>query len=176
MFVLQSLTEKTYVGEDYCFSVTDIFEGYFVAICKKDEYDKNVKPEFTFVGIYRKDEGWTWEKIEELLVDRTFISEAVLIYLDQLLAHKKINKESRERRERDLVEEIKEEIQKSAASTIATCWTLEEASKYSHIGINRLRQEILKDTCPWVLWIADKKRIVKVEAFKEWLNQTWFVD
>lgn len=57
----------------------------------------------------------------------------------------------------------------------APLWTLAEASEYSHIGINRLRVETLKDDCPYVIWVGETKRLIRVDAFRHWLNATKFV-
>ena len=51
------------------------------------------------------------------------------------------------------------------------CITLEEAAELSHIGIVRLRKITADPKCPFVLWIGDTKRVVKVEPFKRWINE-----
>jgi len=51
------------------------------------------------------------------------------------------------------------------------CISLEEASKISMIGINRLR-DIMKNTdCPFSLTIGNKKKVVKIKEFKEWISK-----
>lgn len=162
-----NITEKTYTGDDYCFSVAETTDCFTVSICSSTEYFQSNRPEFVLVDIYQKIDGWNTEKIENLINDEKFLFDAVKIYTDLLLTSRKSRKVNEEYQSEKIVSKIKEVVQTSSA----TCWTLEEASKYSHIGINRLREESLKDDCPWVLWIGDTKRIVKVDTFKAWLNK-----
>ena len=55
------------------------------------------------------------------------------------------------------------------------CISIEEASKISMIGINRLRK-IMKDVnCPFALNVGGKKQVVKLDAFKKWLSEIDFV-
>lgn len=55
------------------------------------------------------------------------------------------------------------------------CWTLEEAAEFSRIGINRMRRLTSDKHCPFVLWVGETKRLVKVEPFKQWLNDAFSV-
>ena len=167
---MQCLTEKTYVGDDFAFSVTDTPDGFFIAMCSRQEYDEGPNPIFHFVGIKQKADGWTLEKIEKLLDDKEFLFDSAMMAMSQASESAKITKASQEQRQERLLKEVKDEIKNVAEVSSQTCWTLEEASKYSKIGINRLRTESGKKDCPWVLWIADTKRVVKVDAFKKWLD------
>lgn len=47
--------------------------------------------------------------------------------------------------------------------------TTQEASRYSGIGINRLRSIMNDDKCPFVMYVGLRKR-VKLDAFKHWLD------
>lgn len=47
--------------------------------------------------------------------------------------------------------------------------TIEEAAKYSGIGINRLRDIVAKPTCPFVLQIGTKK-LIKRKLFEKYLE------
>lgn len=47
--------------------------------------------------------------------------------------------------------------------------TLEEASKYTGIGINKLRKISDDEECPFVLWVG-RKRLLKREKLDEYLN------
>ena len=47
--------------------------------------------------------------------------------------------------------------------------TLEEASKYTGIGINKLRNISDDEECPFVLWVG-RKRLLKREKLDEYLN------
>lgn len=47
--------------------------------------------------------------------------------------------------------------------------TIEEAAKYSGIGINRLRDIVAKPTCPFVLHIGTKK-LIKRKLFEKYLE------
>ena len=173
---MQSLTEKTYIGSEYCFSVTQTPEGFFLAICTEEEYNSTPDPTFTFVGIYPEEEGWTFERLEEKIKDEAFVAECVKTYLSSLMLSNRIHKESQITKQEMLIDEVKQELQKAMSVNAATCWTFEEASKYSQIGINRLRKESLRKGCPWVLWVGDTKRLVKIDAFKAWLDEITFVD
>lgn len=71
-----------------------------------------------------------------------------------------------------LAEKIAEKItEKIMDKQDAITWTLEEASQYSGIGINRLREITRPRGVKWVLWIGESKRLIKVEPFKKWLIQ-----
>ncbi len=50
--------------------------------------------------------------------------------------------------------------------------SIEEASEYSHIGINKLRQLTEDDDCPFVLWVGSK-RLIKRQAFEEFINNSY---
>ncbi len=54
----------------------------------------------------------------------------------------------------------------------AMCITIEEAAKLSCIGINLLREITQRKDCPFVLWIRDTKRVIKVKEFQEWISKT----
>lgn len=70
-----------------------------------------------------------------------------------------------------IISKLREELEAEKA----ICWTIEEASKYSRIGINRLRRMTLDASCPFVLMVGDTKRLIKVDAFKAWLNEVAYV-
>lgn len=48
--------------------------------------------------------------------------------------------------------------------------TLEEASKYSQIGIDKLRTITDDEDCNFVLWIGNRKRLIKRKLFDEYIN------
>ncbi len=52
--------------------------------------------------------------------------------------------------------------------------TLEEASKYSNIGINKLRELSNDDNCTFVLWNGSK-RLIKRKAFEVFLDNTYSI-
>ena len=68
-----------------------------------------------------------------------------------------------------------DEIIRHEKNRTSVCWTLDEASEYSRIGINRLRKLSLSKDCPWVMWIVETKRIVNVSEFKKWLNNHKYI-
>ena len=160
------LKDNVYVGDDYCFNVVEASDSFVISICSTEEYYEKENPEFALVDMLSKGNGWTAEKVEELLEDDKFLLDSVKIYMDMLLTSRRNRKANIEFRERQIIDEVKQAVD----TVSATCWTLEEASKYSKIGINRLRTESGKKGCPWVLWVADTKRVVKVDAFKKWLD------
>ena len=166
------LKDNVYIGDSYCFNVVEALDSFVVSICSTEEYYEKENPEFALVDMLSKEKGWTREKVEILLEDDKFLLDAVKIYMDMILTSRRSRSVNLEFRERQIVDEVKQAVE--AAS--ATCWTLEEASSYSKIGINRLRKESLKKGCPWVLWVGDTKRLVKVESFKKWLDEMPFVD
>ena len=49
--------------------------------------------------------------------------------------------------------------------------TLEEASEYSNIGINRLGIMLSEPNCPFRLLVG-KKRLIKRELFDEYIRRT----
>lgn len=48
--------------------------------------------------------------------------------------------------------------------------TIEEASKYSQIGVDRLRAITDDENCNFVLRIGNRKRLIKRKLFDEWVN------
>lgn len=80
-----------------------------------------------------------------------------------------------EHNELEVLELIISKLRTELEAEKAICWTIEEASKYSRIGINRLRRMTLDASCPFVLLVGDTKRLIKVEAFKSWLNEVAYV-
>lgn len=50
--------------------------------------------------------------------------------------------------------------------------TLEEASAYSNIGINKLRDISNADNCPFVLWIGNK-RLLKRKQFDTYIANAY---
>lgn len=52
--------------------------------------------------------------------------------------------------------------------------TLKEASQYTGIGINRLRQLTNEDGCEYVLFIGNK-RMIKMDRFLNFLNDTYSI-
>lgn len=80
-----------------------------------------------------------------------------------------------EHNELEVLELIISKLRTELEAEKAICWTIEEASKYSRIGINRLRRMTLDASCPFVLLVGDTKRLIKVEAFKTWLNEVAYV-
>lgn len=51
--------------------------------------------------------------------------------------------------------------------------TLEEASAYSGIGINKLREISNKDDCDFVLWVGTK-RLIKRKKLEEYVEKKLF--
>lgn len=52
--------------------------------------------------------------------------------------------------------------------------TIEEAAKYSGIGIIKLRELTERPDCPFVLWIG-RKRLVKRREFDEYIDRTYSI-
>ena len=52
--------------------------------------------------------------------------------------------------------------------------TLEEASAYFNIGINKLREISDTDNCPFVLWVGSK-RLIKRIKLDEYLSKTYSI-
>lgn len=50
--------------------------------------------------------------------------------------------------------------------------TLEEASAYSGIGINRLREISNESNCSFVMW-SGKHRKIKRKLFEKWIDETY---
>lgn len=52
--------------------------------------------------------------------------------------------------------------------------TLSEASKYSNIGINKIRELIKETGCNFVMYVG-KKAIIKRKAFEKYLDNITYV-
>lgn len=52
--------------------------------------------------------------------------------------------------------------------------TLEEASLYSGIGINKLRQLTNDSNCKFVLWVGSK-RLIKRKMFDSYIEKTYSI-
>jgi len=52
--------------------------------------------------------------------------------------------------------------------------TLEEASAYSGIGINKLRQLSNDKNCPFVLWVGSK-RLIKRKLFDSYIEKMYSI-
>lgn len=52
--------------------------------------------------------------------------------------------------------------------------TIEEASVYSGVGMNKLRELSDKETCDFVLWIG-RKRLIKRKKLDEFLENAYSI-
>lgn len=52
--------------------------------------------------------------------------------------------------------------------------SMEEASAYFGIGINKLREMTNEDNCPYVLWNGSK-RMIKRKAFEKFLEAAYSI-
>ena len=52
--------------------------------------------------------------------------------------------------------------------------TLEEASAYSGIGVNKLREISNENSCPFVLWVGSK-RLIKRKQLDRYLDQAFSI-
>ena len=52
--------------------------------------------------------------------------------------------------------------------------TVEEASEYSNIGVNKIREISKDDNCPFVLWNGNK-RLIKRRKFDEYLDKAYSI-
>ena len=52
--------------------------------------------------------------------------------------------------------------------------TLEEASAYSGIGVNKLREISNENNCPFVLWVGSK-RLIKRKQLDRYLDQAFSI-
>lgn len=52
--------------------------------------------------------------------------------------------------------------------------TIEEAAKYSGIGIIKLREMTERSDCPFVLWVG-RKRLVKRREFDEYIDSMYSI-
>ncbi len=48
--------------------------------------------------------------------------------------------------------------------------TIEEASEYSHIGVNRLRDMLYTPGCPFAFYISSTRALIKRRAFEEYIQ------
>lgn len=52
--------------------------------------------------------------------------------------------------------------------------TLEEASAYSSIGVNKLREITDDEKCPFVMYVGNK-RLVKRKLFENYIDNTYSI-
>ena len=52
--------------------------------------------------------------------------------------------------------------------------TVEEATAYFNIGVNKIRELSNSDDCPFVLWVGNK-RLIKREIFENFLKGAYSV-
>ena len=52
--------------------------------------------------------------------------------------------------------------------------TLEEASAYSGLGVNKLREISNENSCPFVLWVGSK-RLIKRRQLDRYLDQAFSI-
>lgn len=52
--------------------------------------------------------------------------------------------------------------------------TLEEAAAYSGIGVNRLYEMTKDGSCPFVLWVGNK-RLIKRKRFDQYIEQSFSI-
>lgn len=48
--------------------------------------------------------------------------------------------------------------------------TVQEASEYSNIGVNRLRDMLYAPGCPFAFYISETRALIKRQAFEEYIN------
>lgn len=49
--------------------------------------------------------------------------------------------------------------------------TIEEAAAYSNIGVNKLRSMADEPSCPFVLYIGRRNRLIKRKEFEKYLEK-----
>ena len=49
--------------------------------------------------------------------------------------------------------------------------TIKEAAEYSNIGINRIENMLNEPMCNFVLYVGNRKRLVKRKAFERYLER-----
>ena len=62
----------------------------------------------------------------------------------------------------------------SATEIVPMLKTVEQMSKYSGIGINKLRDMTNENNCPFVLWNGNK-RLIKRRAFERFLDSSYSI-
>lgn len=50
--------------------------------------------------------------------------------------------------------------------------TVAEAAVYSGIGQNTIREWLKKEDCPFLLWVNDKKLMIRRKEFEDFLHST----
>ena len=69
----------------------------------------------------------------------------------------------------------KEQIEHELGLNNKPLLTLNEAAKYYHIGVNRLRDITNKKCCQDYIMFCGRKRLIKREMFKNYLNTQFSV-
>ncbi|MBQ7583053.1 MAG: DNA-binding protein [Lachnospiraceae bacterium] len=49
--------------------------------------------------------------------------------------------------------------------------TIKEAAEYSNIGICKLFELTNEPLCPFVLWVGNKKRLIKRKEFEKFISE-----
>lgn len=49
--------------------------------------------------------------------------------------------------------------------------TIEEAAEYSNIGINKISEMASEPSCPFVLYVGKRKRVIKRREFERYLEK-----
>lgn len=52
--------------------------------------------------------------------------------------------------------------------------SIEEAAKYTGIGVGKLREMSAEKDCPFVLWVG-ARRLIKREAFEDYLRRSYSI-
>lgn len=65
-------------------------------------------------------------------------------------------------------------IKKEIPISEKACLTLEEASAYFNIGINKLRSLTNDENCKYVIWCGNK-RLIKKKIFAEYLENQYSI-
>lgn len=178
--------QHIYIDDDfsYVYEIIEVINSkdkkdteYLVGITSYRTYTSSISnASFIILGVYREDEGYDIEKLEALLDDEDFKKFSIDRYI-QALEFKDDTKEARDAFDIEYaMKDVKGFISEKIDDTLKEVWTLEEASKYSHIGINRMRELSASVKCPWVIWIGKTKRVVHKEKFIEWLNNNSIID
>lgn len=176
-FMKLVMTERTYVDDDYCFSINESRLVFSISMCSIFEYEDKSDPEFYPLGLYAKADGWTLEKVEALIEDKAFLYESASKYSAFLSDVRRGKKKTQWERDEEIntrlseisddVSDLTDELHTSASPL----WTFKEASEYSQIGINRLRELAKSKKCYWTIKISNGKTLVRVEDFKRWLDE-----
>ena len=121
----------------------------------------------------------TKPELDEIIENANFTDEELRIFkllvgnmsLEQISQRLMLSKATVSRRVKDIKIERADEMVKTIPIWEKVTLTVEEASEYSNIGINRISNMLNEISCPFVLKVGNK-RLVKRKEFERYIEKS----